>query len=1392
LTVDSTAVESKNIVVTVVIRDTDTAAESDPVDLVREDSTCVAIKINPTTVPSDAENFPMKVDYLDQYGNKIPQPAGAEITWSKVSGGSGVQLTSDGLLTLNGFSGTFTVRAVLSDTVRDDAVITVSERKLADERLATVELFAQSPVTIPVDNDLQVQVTNKLTGEFGTDMTGKSGITLTWSGEGVDSNGELTVKAKSASQAYEVTVEAKRNTDETATGSVSVYANREISQVAKVEILTDTVNRDNPQLQAKVTDQYGEEMIGASVKWELVSDTEGVTVAENGVVVIGEGVEDFTVRATSGDKSAEQKITVSDDEPVPDHIILTRLDSTTDSVTAPGTAQYSAEVRDQFGGRINVQHMDWSIDPYVIGVDVDRNGNVTVYDTAETGTANVTVSALGLTASKALHISGNKYEEFAGLEITPTAVKEGETEVQLHASYVDSFGSNMGEAEDATFEIDSYQPSNANPKPSVTPDGKLDMGGATSVTVTGTAPDGHGKNVTGEVTVTVVPEDTPSEVDHIRVDAISGVDEDRTISVPTMVDADTPGKTTAKFKAVIFDQYDAEMTDYTAIVWSIQSRPKGISIDQNGVLTLTSEAADGKYLIEAAAANGVTGTYTLIVEREITGDQLTFTFLKVEDVVLNANETSGKLVMKFLDQYGDETTAPAFTGNNNTWTKQSAKPDGTLNSVTATPDTSNYQSVTVAMGSAESVTMRASITVSGKQYTADGSIGRRSESFSEELGLHFEVINQNGTAPDYIRYWQDDPTAEGALKNGDIIRVYAMGDNENSFKLVAEFVYEMPANPAGRLRKNLDLYLPVEGGVAYITRQGNGMESDPYPATMDVPFNAEDQVYVASYLQITEGKGSAPGNPIVVLPGENQEADVLAAAPDVITVVSSTGTTLTLGTVGSDHYVEGAGQDLIKIDKDFIDSQWLQSYTDGSWKTTHVMSFILPDVVNQNRQNVIVQPDGGAYTAYFYIMEGTKNETNPEGLITKIDPPRTLNLTEGTILSEKDLTNMVEDLNGIDNLTFYLNHSETPEADGKLGIMQNLPEQDLGNELNFLGWQLGEKDGENWKPVQAFRDAPEGDERDALVAELLSTYANSEKYALIACPDYATYGYKVDTESYPYVAVPIKLYSATATDPNDPNAPANPLQLTDGNNDLWLHGADNTSLAYRELVRRGDITSSTGAEDIQKVIAKYRTDLVFYFNFENYENDVKPYINAETNITSLMVDGEELTGDRLAQWLSDATVTVEQLNADGTEISIETDSAGTVNYIEPHHSDTASKYFVFGASVTRFIEEYVIRYTVQKDGNVYMVNRKVKLIYRSGDLDANGLKTYDDVSRQQLVIAGASVFVATGDISEELEQQYKDAGNYVADPDGNGLRTYDDVSLIQRMIAGEDYTDKRW
>ncbi|MCH5353461.1 MAG: hypothetical protein J1E06_08340 [Acutalibacter sp.] len=274
--------------------------------------------------------------------------------------------------------------------------------------------------------------------------------------------------------------------------------------------------------------------------------------------------------------------------------------------------------------------------------------------------------------------------------------------------------------------------------------------------------------------------------------------------------------------------------------------------------------------------------------------------------------------------------------------------------------------------------------------------------------------------------------------------------------------------------------------------------------------------------------------------------------------------------------------------------------------------------------------------------------------------------------------------------------------------------------------------------------------------------------------------------------VQIKLYND-----NDPSADANPLQLTDGNSDLWLHGAEKTSLAYQELLRRTDITSSTGAEDIQKAIAKYRTDLIFYYNFENYEDHVKPYADnalAVDNISSLKVVGSdsELKDTALTTWLDGATVTVKQLTAKGEKIAITTDTAGVVDYIEPHHSDSASKYFVFNESVTRFIEEYVIRYTIVKGSEVYVADRKVKLIYRSGDLDANGLKTYDDVSRQQLVIAGASVFKTTDEMDEDLKEAYRNAGYYVADPDGNSLRTYDDVSLIQQMIAGADYTDKRW
>ena len=1322
-TVDSAALEAKDIRITVADRGSGVSGSA-TVDIAREDSVCFGIKIDPTVVPYMSINYQMKVKYLDQYGNEMAQPAHTAPVWTMLSEvPEYVTLTSDGKVSTFAWGGQFRVRAALSEFIQDEAEITTSDHKIEEEQLSEVVLRAQSPVTVSPTADQQVQVYSRVFGEFGTEFTDTEGLILTWNG--TDENGVLTVPQNSESKTYQISAEAALAGAGTASGDVSVYASHAYPQPTTVKILTRAVSRKAPHLVAEVLDQYGEKITGAEIQWALSEAVEGVTVAENGVTSIAEGVEKFSVTASSGEATPDtQEITVSDEEPVPTEIIITRLDvKGSDAITAPGTAQYSAEVKDQFGGRVDVKNMVWAIDPYVIGVDVDRNGNVTVYDTAATGPAVLTVSAAGLEAEKTLSITGKEYSAIAGLEIMPNSVPEGTETVELKASFLDSYGSYMGSADETVKygEPAALAPEGAAPSME---GHTLTMGGATSVKVTGSAQK-DGKYCTGEQTINVVEEGTPSEVTWIHVEAVEGVT-DGTMIVPLMKDADTPGTETAKFKATPYDQYGQPME--SGIVWSIQSRPKGVSIDQNGVLTLTSEAVSGRYLVEATAANGISGTYTLEVKRELTEDQLTFTFLKVEDVVLKSSETQGDLKMKFLDQYGDETAAPAFTGEADTWTLEAAKPDGTIGSVTLTPS-GDYQSVTVAMGSAKLAVVKASITVDGTEYTASGSIGYPSESIPAEAGLDFKITNENGATPDTITYWQKHPEVENALQEGDVVRVYARGDSENSFKLVGQFTHEPLLNATAELLSKLQSYLPVEGGVAYITRQGDGMESEPYPITMDKPFGAETQTYIADYLQITQGAGSAPQNPLTVAPGADFES-VKAQFPGVIKVVSSTGNALTFGAVGSEYYVMGAGDVATKIDKTYIDTLWSQSYNSGRWKTDHKISIVLPEVVDKEGQAVISQPVGKTYTAYFYIREGDKAATGT--VVTRIEEPRTLNLTAGMVSAEQTLLDLVADLDE-PGYQYYLGESETPE-EGFLKRMTALPEAPA--DQDFVGWTLGEQTAEGkWQPMAALQDTTlEQDDRDALIAEALANRENSGKLALIACPDYATPGYTVNAENYPYIAVPINLYSVEE----------NPLQLTEGNNDVWksLKPDSEASDAAKTAAQKYlDNLNAELGEDAQRDAASFKDELVFYYKIEGNKNEEtlleqngnKEYVEKYTN-PYLLEDGTEGTeadysrliesiagtaiGDVLAgNEDAEITITEKVLGDDGYG----TQRAALVDgHIQPNTGDSLTNYYDSSAatsSVVRGTEYYQIEYKVKVGTSVYVATRNVKLGYRTGDVD---------------------------------------------------------------------------
>lgn len=93
-------------------------------------------------------------------------------------------------------------------------------------------------------------------------------------------------------------------------------------------------------------------------------------------------------------------------------------------------------------------------------------------------------------------------------------------------------------------------------------------------------------------------------------------------------------KRTLKFTATVYPSYAVNKK----VTYYIEGNPKGITIDENGLVTVTSKATHGEYTVCAKTKNGIVATRTLYVERESYRDIGSFTLGK-SAVTLWANQT---------------------------------------------------------------------------------------------------------------------------------------------------------------------------------------------------------------------------------------------------------------------------------------------------------------------------------------------------------------------------------------------------------------------------------------------------------------------------------------------------------------------------------------------------------------------------------------------------------------------------------------------------------------------------------------------------------------------------------------------------------------------------------
>ena len=262
--------------------------------------------------------------------------------------------------------------------------------------------------------------------------TAPTGVTLNTAG------GKM--KVYRAAQDGEVTVIAKLGTTLTS-DPVTYTITRETSQVTSVSVIAPeyimyvpkvtkpgTQNQVSQQFNpAKVLDQYGQEMTGQTVTWNVANDAgnsvTGVSIDNNGKLTVTNEAPAITVYVTatcSSIVSNKSKVTINKDAAKATLVeIYNQADGAPETsllipaATFTNSEAYTAKVYDQYGAETGGM-VDWALVPATVpGVELDTttstgNAILKVYSTAAPGTTfklKATTATPGTSGVKELDIT---------------------------------------------------------------------------------------------------------------------------------------------------------------------------------------------------------------------------------------------------------------------------------------------------------------------------------------------------------------------------------------------------------------------------------------------------------------------------------------------------------------------------------------------------------------------------------------------------------------------------------------------------------------------------------------------------------------------------------------------------------------------------------------------------------------------------------------------------------------------------------------------------------------------------------------------------------------------------------------------------------------------------
>lgn len=560
-------------------------------------------------------------------------------------------------------------------------------------------IFAKNNVTINTAGEIMVNVSNAGTGGYvySTGVNSQNTLTLTKVGKMTvkwnDNLGmygcPLSPNAEFDSNAYDNNVD-KANCTATytpkgtaLTGDLSVAITKPVkgetpqSAIAAATQYTGTIAWEgNPTTFAANTAYTANVTLTANTGYQFASDVNptvtDATISEKSVSADGKTL---TFKATfpETDSKTLKGIDIIINPPLTVAVPTAAPNATaTNERSLAVTGVYD----DGSGGPVAV---NWKIttDPIPTGVSLDGS-TLKVSNEAEAGQVRIEASSTegGYTDAEFVTITKDASVESAIVLTAPTpatvAVPKSDTpnEIALPTAAVyDQYGKPMT----GTFTI-TYE------SVGTTPTGVTLASGSGKIKVDRTAQAGEvkviaklGTTLTSDpVTYTITRE--TSQVTSARVDAPEYI-----MYVPKVTKPGTQNQVSQQFDpAKVLDQYGQEMTGKT-VTWSVADNAgnsvTGVSIDNNGKLTVTNEAPAITVYVTATCSGIVSNKSKVTINKEPTKA----TLVEICDQVGDAPETSLLIpaatftnseayTAKVYDQYGKETGEMVFWNLDKTYT----------------------------------------------------------------------------------------------------------------------------------------------------------------------------------------------------------------------------------------------------------------------------------------------------------------------------------------------------------------------------------------------------------------------------------------------------------------------------------------------------------------------------------------------------------------------------------------------------------------------------------------------------------------------------------------------------------------------------------------------------